>query len=224
MQGVLRVTTGNAVWIVPSSHVVWIPGGHLHQMMTATAATNRILYVDERYPVRDPASGCCVLLLTPLMRELLLRLGAADAEADPAAFARLGRVAIDEIGRLESAPLNLPGGRDARLRRLIDHVLREPDEACTLAQLTRVAGASLRTLERLFRDETGMTFRQWRARLRLLGAIDPLAQGHSSTAIAYTLGFRSASAFVAAFRQNFGCAPQQFLRNTGIPPRPAHPA
>lgn len=210
-EGVLRVTTDELVWIVPSSHAVWIPGNYLHHMVTETAARTRNLYIDPSYPIRDPQKGCAMLLLTPLMREVILRLCSIDPGEDEAVFKRLGLVAIDELQRLESAPLYLPAGHDGRLRRLIGLMVSNPDEQRSLQELSRIAGGSVRTLERLFATETGMSFRQWRSRFRLLSAIEHLRQGKSSTTIAHSLGYRSASAFVAAFRQHFGCPPQRFL-------------
>ncbi len=209
-EGVLRVTSDDQVWIVPSSHAVWIPGNCVHHLVTETAARTRNLYIDPSVPVRRQDKGCAMLLLTPLMREIILRLSADRQSDDPTRFQRLGWVAIDEIERLESAQLNLPAGQDIRLRRLIGHMVRYPETQHTLPELANIAGGSLRTMERLFKAETGMSFRQWRSRLRLLSSIEYLNQGKSSTSIAHTLGYRSASAFIAAFRQQFGCSPQRF--------------
>jgi len=212
MTGVLRVVSGNSVWMVPPSHAVWIPGGTRHNIVTETAARTRNLYVDPSRPVRAGTAECTVLLLTPLMREIVLRLSeqAGDAAGD-ARLGRLGEVALDEIERLEEAPLSLPGGHDPRLQRLIADLERDPGDRRSLPELAALAGASPRTLERLFSRETGLTFRQWRSRLRLLKAVEMLHRGESSTAIAYSLGYRGPSAFVAAFRQHFGCPPQSFL-------------
>ncbi len=210
-QGVLRVTTETSVWIVPSSHAVWIPGGVVHHVVTETAAYTRNLYIDPAYPVRPEARGTMVRL-TPLMREVILRLTQEESPDDALLRKHLGLVAIGEIGRLMAAPLDLPAGRDARLRRLIGHLVSQPAERRSLAELAELYGASLRTMERLFRAETGMTFRQWRSRLRLLGAIELLGQGQSSTTIAHSLGYATASAFVAAFREQYGVPPQTFLK------------
>lgn len=212
MTGVMRVVSGNSVWIVPPSHAVWIPGGTWHNVVTETAAQTRNLYVDPSRPIRTGTAGCTVLLLTPLMREIILRLSAyADAIATDRRAQRLGDVALDEIETLREAPLSLPGGHDPRLQRLIAHLGRDPGDRRSLAELAAIAGASPRTLERLFSRETGFTFRQWRSRLRLLTAVEMLHRGESSTAIGYALGYRSPSAFVAAFHQHFGCPPQSFL-------------
>jgi len=219
-EGVLRVTTDEKVWIVPSSHAVWIPGGCVHHVVTETAAKTRNLYIDPAYAVRSQHTGCAMLLLTPLMREIILRLVSRAAESDTGAFQRLGLAAIDELQGLESSALNLPAGQDSRLRRLIGHMVRNPDEQRPLQALSQLAGASVRTLERLFAAETGMTFRQWRSRFKLLGAVEQLRQGHSSTTIAHSLGYRSASAFVAAFREHFGSPPQRFLAQQRSLPAP----
>lgn len=211
VQGVLRVTAGDRVWIVPSSHAVWIPGNTFHHVVTETVVRTRNLYIDPSISIRSQDQGCAMLLLTPLMREIILTLTSDRLEDDPAGLKRLGLVAIDEIQRLESISSSLPAGQDVRLRRLIGHMVRNPDELRTLPELAKIAGGSPRTIERLFQAETGMSFRQWRSRLRLLSAIEHLRQGKSSTTIAHTLGYRTASAFVAAFREHFGCPPQSYL-------------
>jgi AraC-like DNA-binding protein len=217
VRGVLRVISGQTVWIVPPSHAVWIPGGVVHHIVTETAAEARNLYIDPSRQPRSGGRGCAVLLLSPLMREMILRLTARDPEAAfGAAELRLAEAALDEIAALPEAPLTLPGARDARLLRLTGHLGRNPADPRPLTELATLAGASPRTLERLFQSETGLTFRHWRGRLRLLAAIERLERGESSTAIAYALGYRSPSAFVAAFRQEFGQPPQSFLRG-GVP-------
>ncbi len=218
VEGVLRVTDGHGVWIVPPSHAVWIPGGMAHHMVCETRAELLNLYVD---PSRDPRSGqakgrgggCVVLMLTTLARALILRLGESDtAQAFDASLRNLAEVTLDEIARLQEAPLSLPGGQDSRLTRVTRHLVAHPADPRPLTDLALLAAASPRTLERLFRKETGLNFRQWRGRLRLLAAVEALHQGQSSTAIAWSLGYRSPSAFVAAFRAHFGLPPQKFLQ------------
>lgn len=212
-EGVLRVTSEDSVWIVPSSHAVWIPSNCFHHVVNETVVRTRNLYIDPSIPVRTQNKNSAMLLLTPLMREIILTLSSGRLANDIAGFNRLGFVAIDEIQRLESTPLDLPAGHDVRLCRLIGYMVRHPDDQYTLPELAKIAGGSLRTIERLFKSETGMSFRQWRSRFRLLGSIELLHQEKSSTTIAHSLGYRSASAFIAAFRQHFNCSPQNYLTN-----------
>lgn len=218
VQGVLRIRSAEAAWIVPPSHAVWIPGNVPHHVQSDTQTTIRNLYIDASVPLRAANQTCAVLTLTPLMRALILRLHREDTTtAFPPRLLRLCAVIADEIETLREAPLHLPGGHDARLVRLTRHLSRHPDETRPLPELARIAAASPRTLERLFQLQTGLTYRQWRARQRLLMAIERLSLGQSSATIAYALGYRSPSAFTAAFRAEFGTPPQSFLKHASTP-------
>ncbi len=214
--GVVKVMSHACVWVVPPSHAVWIPAGLPHRFATETDADMLNLYVDPSRSVREgkgpKGQGCAVLELTPFVRELILQLDlrTQDGCYDDRAL-RLAEVALDELEMLPEAPLSLPGGQDARLVRLTQHLAANPADRRPLAELAQAFGTTPRTLERLFRNETGLSFRQWRNRLRLLAAIDALNRGDSSTAIAFSLGWHSPSAFVAAFREQFGTTPQRFL-------------
>jgi len=75
----------------------------------------------------------------------------------------------------------------------------------------RGSGASQRTLERVFRAETGMSLGGWRQQLRLGRALEKLAAGESVTAVAIDSGYASASAFVVAFRAAFGRTPGRYF-------------
>ncbi len=212
-RGVLRIRAAETTWIVPPSHVVWIPGHVPHQVQSDTETDIRNLYIDPTLPLRAANQTCAVLTLSDLMRALILRLHSEDTtEAFPPHLLRLTAVIADEIETLCEAPLHLPGGHDPRLVRLTRHLINHPDDASPLPDLARSTATSPRTLERLFRQETGLSYRQWRARQRLLLAVERLTLGQTSTSIAYALGYRSPSAFTVAFRAEFDTPPQSFLK------------
>ena len=77
--------------------------------------------------------------------------------------------------------------------------------------------ASERTLSRLFRRDTGMTFPQSRAQLRLQHATILLAAGGTVTGAATASGYTNASAFIAAFRDAFGITPATYRHETVLP-------
>ena len=101
--------------------------------------------------------------------------------------------------------------RDARARRLARALLADPAQPVHLDRLAVGAGASRRTLERLFLAETGMTIGQWRGRLRLVRAVEQLAAGQPVTAVAGALGYATPSAFTAMFRAQLGGPPRRYL-------------
>ena len=86
---------------------------------------------------------------------------------------------------------------DKRLRALCQAVLDDPQRHATLAGWAREAGASERTVARLFRDELGTSFGPWRQQVLLGRALTLATQGKPMGLIAAELGYASASAFSA---------------------------
>jgi len=210
-KGILRVTGEHAVWVVPSTHAMWIPSGIYHQVSSETATQIRNIYIDPSYSVREAEQNIVMLTMSPLMQEVILRLTEYDSISPDERTKRLGLVAIDELNILESFNMCMHSGYDPRLQRLISHMVQHPNQTLSLPMLSHLAGASVRTIERLFKSETGMTFRQWRSRFRLMNSLNQLTQGEGSTFVAHTLGYKSVSSFIVAFKTQFGCTPQQYV-------------
>ena len=153
--------------------------------------------------------------MEPFLRELIIKVAdLAGRSQGQASYARLVGVVLDELRQLEPAPLHLPLPRDPRLKAITDVLLAEPGDNRDLGAWGQRAGASGRTLARLFRRETGMTFAGWRRRLRLLAAVSRLVAGDPVTRVAYDLGYQSPSAFVAMFRRSLGTPPGRYLKGT----------
>lgn len=211
IEGVMTVTTADGAWVVPPGMAVWVPAGAPHATVCHGRVRMRTLYCHESAAAPPWPPRCRVVAVSPLLRELVLRavdLPRLYDEAGP--DGRVAAVILDELRTLRPVPLELAMPRDRRLRRLADDLLAEPAQARSLAAWGRHVGASPRTLARLFRRETGMTFRQWRRRCRMLAALQRLGAGASVTAAALDVGYDSPSAFVAAFRRSFGSPPGRY--------------
>ncbi len=109
----------------------------------------------------------------------------------------------------------MPMPSDPRARRVAEQVLADPAGIRELGDLARAAGASQRTITRLFPAETDLTFKEWRQRARILASVEMLDSGHVAvSAVAARLGFSSAAAFGHAFRQVLGIAPGEFIKRS----------
>jgi AraC-like DNA-binding protein len=208
-KGLLRVTTDTAVWVVPSSHAVWIPSHAFHQVTCQTMAEIRNLYFDPSCPIRHYDNEVVMLAMSPLMRAIILRLTDENAPQDYY-LQRLGLVALDELESLSPFFLHLPCGQDSRLLDVINQLIRQPEVSNSLEMLSKNAGASSRTIERLFKSETGYTFRQWRSRFRLMNSLEAINRGENTKKVAYELGYKSVSSFIAEFKKLFGSAPRDY--------------
>jgi len=216
--GTMTVTVhedgGDRRWVVPPDRAVWIPAGQRHSIAVSQRVRMRSLYVLAERAAELPAS-CRVAAVTPLLRELILRAADLPRLYDEAGWqGRLIAVLLDELSRLPPVPLDLPQPAEPRLHRVTQALLADPGDRRSLAAWARWAGASPRTLARLFLRETGLSFGAWRQRARLLQAVARLATGQAVTTVALDVGYDSPSAFIAAFRRQFGTTPRRYLRRT----------
>jgi transcriptional regulator GlxA family with amidase domain len=154
-----------------------------------------------------------VFLASDLAREILLTLtgpGNYDRVArvyDRYARARLHRVLVDELHEAHEQPLQLPEPHDDRLHAIAQNLYKKPADNTSLAELGQTIGASARTLSRLFHNELGMTFYEWRTQLRIYHALVLLADGHDTTHVAHACGWANPSSFIAAFTNIIGTTP-----------------
>ncbi len=216
-EGLMTVRAEARAWVVPPGFAVWMPVDTWHEVKAVTALELRTLYVAPR-AARGLATACRVVAVPPFLRELILevaRLPLLYDEDGPEG--RLVAVLLDRLGALEAAPLDLPVPSDRRLSVVTSSLLDRPGDNRTLAEWGSRAGASGRTLARLFRAQTGMTFREWRGKRRLLAALERLAALEPVTSVALDLGYASPSAFIAMFKREMGQSPRRYLR-AGAPP------
>jgi AraC-like DNA-binding protein len=210
-KGVMRVVCGAAIWAVPPTQAVWLPPGTPHIVHFPGEVSLRNVFVDAAASKGLPAR-CVALEVSPLLREMVFKCCAYGCEHKRNSPAwRLALALLDELREARPAKLSLPTGSDPRLQRLQDALLAKPSESRSLAELAPLAGASARTMARLFESETGLGFGAWRRRLRLMEAMERLASGASVAETACSLGYESSSAFIAMFRRECGASPGRLL-------------
>jgi AraC-like DNA-binding protein/quercetin dioxygenase-like cupin family protein len=205
--GVMRIATDAAAYVVPPGRALWVPAGLPHAVTTQGPVAMRALFLRADAAGAGPA-GVAVLAVSALLRELILAACAGPLEWDLAGRGgHLAALILDEIARAPTLPLAVPEPRDPRLMRLAEALRDDPASGLTLEGWADAVGASARTLSRLFRAETGMSFGVWRQQLRLAEASALLAQGLPPARAAAAVGYASAPAFGAAFRAAFGTTP-----------------
>ncbi|MFT3821455.1 MAG: helix-turn-helix transcriptional regulator [Rubrivivax sp.] len=220
--GVIRMTAGHGTYLVPPSRALWIPPDVEHAVTVVEDAELMTLYLHPaaRF-LRDAAAertpferwpDCRVLEVSPLLRELVLHLDTAPGTA-PAGERerRLADLVLDELRRAAPVRLGLALPADKRLRALCERVIDDPLRHATLDGWASEAGASARTLARLFRQQLGTTFGEWRQQARLAQALALAADRKPMSLIAAELGYASASAFSAMVRRTLGTTPSRFL-------------
>ncbi|MFE6892054.1 helix-turn-helix domain-containing protein [Streptomyces sp. NPDC057694] len=209
--GVLSLVTLLGSWIAPSNRVVWIPAGFEHRHRGHGETDMRVVFMAPSLATLLPPHPA-VLVMTPLAREATLALTGSERRS-AGARSRLRRVVIDDITTAPEQPLHLPEPHDDRLRAVVALVEENMSAPLTLGRLGRQVGAGERTLSRLFQQETGMSFPQWRTQLRVHHALLLLASGVSVINTATACGWANPSAFIDAFTSLVGQTPGQYQRS-----------
>jgi AraC-like DNA-binding protein len=203
--GVLSVRTDQGISVVPANRLAWIPAGSDHHHRAHGETDMRIVFLPASLSRLLPARPV-VFLASALAREVLLTL-TAERDFTPAARTRLHRVLVDELQEAGEQPLHLPEPHDDRLRAVARILDDDPADNTSLAALGRTVGAGARTLSRLFHDELGMTFHEWRTQRRVCHALVLLAEGHDTTRVGNACGWSNPSHFITAFTKLVGTTP-----------------
>lgn len=216
MKGLMEVETLDGTWVIPPYHGVWIPAAKPHRVRMQGVST-RSLYIEPEAAPRASES-CEVLLVTPLLHQLLLA-----AVEIPALYDEEGRdgalmqLILHEVRLAPTMLLFAPIPRDRQLAALCKAFLQSPHLRATPQAWAQQLHKSLRTFTRVFRQQTGMSFGEWRQQACLLAALSKLSSGASVTQVALDLGYDSPSAFSTMFRKQLGESPSDFVRTSSSP-------
>jgi AraC-like DNA-binding protein len=210
--GLMQVSVAQQVettFIVPPTRAVWIPPQALHAITVLEAAQLQTLYQYAGTVPPDWRSPR-VLVVSSLLRELITEMETPRSSSQAGRHAALTTLVLDELAHADTLQLGVPLPRDKRLRALCEAVLRAPAERPTLAAWVADMGLSERTAARLFRDELGTRWQQWRQQVLLAHALPLLAKGTPVSRVAMACGYASDSAFGVMFKAAMGQPPSHF--------------
>lgn len=210
--GVIELQLAGRSTIAPPQLGIWLPPEVEHRGLNREAATHSSLYVAAALcgPMPDTP---CALAVSPLARAMLEHLRAEPPAMPPTAEqARLMQVLLDQLAGSRRLGSYLPRSDDPVLGALLAALERDPGDDRPLAALAAAFHATERTVARRCRRDLGMSFAEWRQRLRIVKALPRLEAGEKVETIALDLGYASASAFIAMFRRSTGETPDGYRR------------
>jgi AraC-like DNA-binding protein len=212
--GALRLEAQGQAWLLPPARAALIEAGKPIQVSIPQPVRTASVLFDPGFTPAPPAP-LTVFDLSPLARALVTECGTWGESDEPLTaygetlFAALAAVTWRLADR--PSPVVVPAGRSPELRRALRLTEERLGGQVRFEDLADQVGLAPRSLARRFADETGMTWRAVLRRMRVLRAIEELAAGDTPvTAIAFTVGYTSLSAFNAAFRQLTGRAPSEY--------------
>lgn len=192
----LRMRARENLWLAP--HVP-----HSVRLSDDGVALGPLLSPGTAPPERVRRLGI-VPALTDLMTTVLVAAPATAEQVQPF------REALDDVLRgidHRYFPLVPPSHPVARA------IAREALSPLTLGELAEARRTSVRHVQRLFKDETGLPFTRWRNRARLNSAIARLRGGSSLAAAARASGYATRGGLVKAIGRETGLSPERLTRD-----------
>lgn len=208
--GVMQVSTHDGNWIVPPQRAVWIPAHVRHEVLMLGVSTHS-LYLEPQ-AITGLGQNCQVISISTLMRQLLKEAVDMPLEYDEAGRdGVLINLLLHELTRATHLPLHVPLPEHPQLLNLCLVFLQQPNVHQSPGHWAEQCHLSLRTFSRLFRQQTGLSFMQWRQRACVVQALARLGSGEAVTRIALDFGYENPAAFSTMFRRVLGESPSGYL-------------
>jgi AraC-like DNA-binding protein len=211
-RGILIIEMADVQWTVTPGTFGWFPGESRHCAQVPGEVAGKSLYLDAEHAKHFPMQAG-IYSANPFVDGLLERACPGGQALSSEYLQSLLIVLGVEIARTSPLPLRLMLPIDRRARNVADVLLAQPDALQDQAELAQQWGMSVRTLSRLFREQTGLSFSQWRQQAKVVTSLQWVQAGLPISDIATRSGYSNISAYIEAFKGRFGVTPGQFQVN-----------
>ncbi|MCQ9638529.1 helix-turn-helix transcriptional regulator [Chryseobacterium sp. WG14] len=209
--GCMTVTTSDRQFVLPPFRMLWIPAHEVHRVNFRNMVAYRSIYFDESYAESHMRTGLKVLHVNALLKEIIERICFWGWTAPDRNKENILSVFWDEMITAPEEKLALIMPQDRRLKKIVENWTLRLSIPPMLTNLGKEIGAVEKTISRIFKKETGLSYQEWRQQWRLQRSIELLVEGNSIGEVAYVLDFSSDSAFIEFFKKHTGSTPLQYL-------------
>lgn len=193
--GLMKARTSLGAWIVPSGYGLFIPPAIEHEVEMFGDVSMLSSYIHPDFLSRPISKRCKVIKVTPLLKASVDRFATRPAAYTDADIAKsLARIIVSEIENAPASSMILPYEQPSRLSKMWRILLQNPSDSRSIDSWAETLNMSRRTFTRSVRNETGLSFSQWRQRLRFHKASELIASGKTQSQVAYEVGYQNVSA------------------------------
>lgn len=212
-EGVVAIEDDHLHYLLPRHSAAWIPAGITHRTSIHEVRSGSVFFDTKMVPNADERIR--IVMVPPLMREMVIEamrwpITEPGNDLSFSFFSTFSLLCREWI--THEAKLFLPRTDEPKLERAMAYTRAHLDDV-TLASVCNIAGFSERSLRRRFRDDTGMTWEDYRQKARIIRAVTLLGEGSLPiSTISSMVGYESQSAFAKTFRTLLGDSPSDYRR------------
>jgi AraC-like DNA-binding protein len=202
IDGFMTARTPDSSFIIPNGYGLLITPDIPHAVRSHGRVSMQSLYIEP-----EPGLPLCWEPTRVIATSVLLSATVSAFIEQPTLYDENGRgghlaaLILEEIANAQEGPFALPMPSDKRLQRLCRDLSDTPAIDLDIDDWADNLGMSRRTMTRKFRIQTGMSFAEWRRRLRMAHVMRKQAEGVRLEEAAADVGYRSLSSLRKAMRE-----------------------
>lgn len=210
--GTVYVEVNSKFYHVPPLHGVWIPKESEHVLWSSEQSEYVCININRTFDIVSNGEESKIVEISPIVDTYVdyFLLNDADQikeiELKESAFMQF-------LAELNEVDFTLPYPHSQELLHLCQQIQADSGAPHTPEQCANKLNISQSTFVRRFKKETGLTYQEWRQRLRLLQSIRRVKEKESILNIALDAGYSSASSYIYAFKKTFGVSPTKYIIN-----------
>lgn len=215
--GFQYITIEGNIYLLPQNHAVWIPPGAVHKTNAHSEKIKLMIMFADAEPERVFDREVSVFSVPPVLKEMIRYAEKwSKNQADDPYEQTFLRALFHELPYFveHSIKLHISLPEDKRLTKAIHYLHSHYHEDISIEELSVISMLSLRTLERIFKKETGITLSRYQQILRIIKSLELLSSGNLTVSeIAYETGYKSVQAFTRSFVSVMQFRPTDFIKN-----------
>lgn len=214
-QGLLHLQLGEKLFLVPSWYCAWIPAGQLHQLSSnSDRLLVREIFFESDFCTNAVFHRPAVFNGSALFRDMLRHTEKWNEQQTANEYeltfvTTLRQMMPDEMQ--QAFHVSLHTSQRPAFQRALEYVHNHYAADIRLEDLAKASYHSVRTLQRLFEQETGLPFSTYLKTTRILKAIELLGTTKQTVSeVAWAVGYSSLPTFSNTFKSITGIPPEQF--------------
>jgi AraC-like DNA-binding protein len=215
--GFQYLTVDGKIYLLPQNHAAWIPPNAVHKTNSHSEKIKLMIIffeVDKKDPFYHQVN---VFSVSPVLREMIKYAEKWSLNTNENADENIFLKALyNEIPNFaaDSIHLHISLPEDKRLAKAVKFLNNNYTKDLKMEELSDLAALSLRSLERIFKKETGLTLSKYQQILRIIKSLELLSANEwTISEIAYKVGYKSLQAYTNSFQSVMQYRPSDFLKN-----------
>ncbi len=207
LRGMIDIKTEGSILTAIQHYAVWIPPHMDHDCFSLRTSHSIIIYIIPSACGGLPTVSCS-LESNKLVMSIINHLGQHPIQEPPSSGdVNILKVLKDQLTLLPVTKKTLPQATDPQLQQVLEYIKENRGENIKINEIAKKFGFSPKTLNRKCQKQLSVTLGEWRLREKVITANELLKEGYKVDVVAHTVGYSTASAFIAMYHKITGQTP-----------------